>query len=337
MKKLISLFTAILLSVLLYSQSNSITNINVTPRNDGSGLMDVYFDLDGGGTNYFIKLEVSFNSGSTYTAVHSTYTSGDVGPINPGNGKHIVWNAMLSNPNTYSDVAKLKVSATTGTFPNTGEPCPGTPLVTYEGKTYHTILIGEQCWLKENLNVGSILQAGISQSNNGVIEKYCYNNEPINCDIYGGLYQWNEMMQYVTTPGSQGICPTGWHIPTDEEWKILEGNVDSQYDVGNTVWDVDGCRGYDAGMNLKSTVNWSNSNGTDYYGFSALPSGLNHTGYPFHYFNTRSFFWTSSESVNNYSYLRYIESNCINRTDRIYLNTITQSKNCGIPVRCLKN
>ena len=46
-------------------------------------------------------------------------------------------------------------------------------------------------------------------TNNGIIEKYCYDNNPANCAIYGGLYQWNEMMQYTTQQGAQGICPNG--------------------------------------------------------------------------------------------------------------------------------
>ncbi|MBK7631804.1 MAG: hypothetical protein IPJ23_14080 [Ignavibacteriales bacterium] len=85
--------------------------------------------------------------------------------------------------------------------------------IIYEGKTYGTVLIGTQCWMKENLNVGTMIQGNSNQSNNGVKEKYCYNNDTANCSIYGGLYQWNEAMQYVTTEGARGICPEGW-IPT---------------------------------------------------------------------------------------------------------------------------
>ena len=61
------------------------------------------------------------------------------------------------------------------------------------------------------------------------------------------------MMQYSTIPGIQGICAEGWHIPTDNEWKLLEGTVDSQYGVGDTIWDLEGDRGYDAGGKLKET------------------------------------------------------------------------------------
>ena len=75
-------------------------------------------------------------------------------------------------------------------------------------------------------------------TDNGTMEKYCYNNEPDSCTKYGGLYQWDEMMQYTTQQGVQGICPPGWHLPTDEEWKVLEGAVDSQYGIGDPEWDI---------------------------------------------------------------------------------------------------
>jgi uncharacterized protein (TIGR02145 family) len=157
----------------------------------------------------------------------------------------------------------------------TNIPCPGLPTVVYEGQVYNTIQVFSQCWLRENLNVGEMIDGAMEQSDNGTIEKYCYNNEPDSCAKYGGLYQWNEMMQYTMQQGVQGICPPGWHLPTDEEWKVLEGAVDSQYGIGDPVWDIDYVRGYDAGKNLKATSGWNeNGNGTDLFGFSGLPGGF---------------------------------------------------------------
>ncbi|MBK7631803.1 MAG: hypothetical protein IPJ23_14075 [Ignavibacteriales bacterium] len=100
----------------------------------------------------------------------------------------------------------------------------GVSKVSYGGKDYNTVLIGNQCWLKENLNVGTMINStgsGFLQTNNGIIEKYCYDNNPANCEIYGGLYEWPEAMQYSTTPGSQEICPLGWHIPTLADFQTL--------------------------------------------------------------------------------------------------------------------
>ncbi len=94
-----------------------------------------------------------------------------------------------------------------------------------DGNRYDTVRIASQCWMAENLNVGQQIQGTTDQTDNSQIEKYCYDNDPNNCVTNGGLYQQNEMMQYSTTGGAQGICPTGWHIPTDWEWKVLELNL----------------------------------------------------------------------------------------------------------------
>jgi uncharacterized protein (TIGR02145 family) len=163
----------------------------------------------------------------------------------------------------------------------TNIPCPGTPTVSYEGQVYNTIQVFSQCWLKENLNVGTMIPGTQGMSNNSVIEKYCYNNKVEGCTKYGGLYQWDEMMQYSTTQGVRGICPPSWHIPTDEEWKVLEGAVDSQYGIGDPEWDnyMDWC-GSNAGTNLKTTSGWFyGGNGTDLFGFSGLPGGQYYNGY----------------------------------------------------------
>ena len=74
---------------------------------------------------------------------------------------------------------------------------------TYEGQMYRTVQIGNQCWFKENLNVGTMIPGSQEMTDNSIIEKYCYENDPANCATYGGLYQWNEMMQYTTQQGTK--------------------------------------------------------------------------------------------------------------------------------------
>ncbi len=98
----------------------------------------------------------------------------------------------------------------------TGVPCPGAETVVYEGKIYHTVKIVNTCWFKENLDVGEMIPSTQNQTNNMIIEKYCYNNMPANCAEYGGLYQWKEAMQYSspTLQGVKGICPDGWKLAT---------------------------------------------------------------------------------------------------------------------------
>ena len=99
-------------------------------------------------------------------------------------------------------------------------PCdPAT--VDYGGITYHILQIGTKCWMKENMNIGTKVLGNTDQTNNSVIEKYCYNDDEANCTAYGGLYQWNEAMQYVVTDGAKGICPTGWHVARKTEWDAL--------------------------------------------------------------------------------------------------------------------
>ena len=218
----------------------------------------------------------------------------------------------------------------------TNIPCPGTPTVTYEGQVYNTIQIFSQCWLKENLNVGTMIQGTEEMTDNGIKEKYCYDNDPANCDTYGGLYQWNEMMQYTTQQGTQGICPPGWHIPTDTEWKVLEGTVDSQYGVGDPEWNsCSRYRGFNAGLNLKSTNGWySSGNGTDLYSFSGLPAGIRWIYGFFHYITTNSYLWSSKKNTTQEAWYRrlcYISSGVY----RDYDDNLTKAS--GFSVRCLRD
>ncbi len=208
----------------------------------------------------------------------------------------------------------------------------GNQIIDSDSNIYNTVLIGAQCWMAENLNIGTMINGSSNQTNNDTIEKYCYNNEADSCDVYGGLYQWDEMMQYVITEGTQGICPTGWHLPGDEEWKILEGTVDSQYPVGDPQWDNTGERGVDAGKNLKSTSGWfNNGNGTDFFGFGALPGGGCDSNGSFTYLGYGGYWWSSSESEVTYAWDRYLGYGN-DGTGRDYF-----SKTDGFSVRCLKD
>ncbi len=201
-----------------------------------------------------------------------------------------------------------------------------------DGSVYNTTPIDEQCWMAENLNIGIMINGSVAQSNDEEIEKYCYDNLESNCDTYGGLYQWDEMMQYSTVPGIQGVCPDGWHIPTDDEWKTLEGVVDSQYPVGDPIWDTPEWRGFDVGKNIKSTSGWANNgNGTDLYGFNALSAGYRQWSGTFVYFTAESHFYTSNEA-NSYNALwRYLS------WARDDINRHTNTKQWALSVRCVKS
>lgn len=97
-----------------------------------------------------------------------------------------------------------------------------------DGQIYKTVMIGDDWWMAENLNYGLAIDsfhggsAGDGeQSDNGINEKYCYFNNDENCDTYGGLYSWNEAMKYDSLSRPGGICPEGWHIPSEEELREL--------------------------------------------------------------------------------------------------------------------
>jgi general secretion pathway protein G len=97
----------------------------------------------------------------------------------------------------------------------------------YDTCTYNTVLTGTgtstQCWLKQTMNIGSMVTGVTAQTDNTALEKYCYGNSYNYCQSYGALYQWTEAMQYgALNPGAQGVCPVGWHIPTDAEQHVLE-------------------------------------------------------------------------------------------------------------------
>jgi len=182
--------------------------------------------------------------------------------------------------------------------------------IRYEGKTYGTVLIGTQCWMKKNLDIGTMIEGpSISptgkQTNNQIIEKYCYDNDTANCSTYGGLYEWNEAMQYVTAPGTKGICPDGWHIPTYAEFDILR--------VGTN--------------DVKSLLEIGTDGGTNTTGFSALYAGYVYT--LFENLNGGTWWWSSNQYSATHAHYFTITASDF----RFYDNW----KWYGISVRCIKD
>ncbi len=220
-----------------------------------------------------------------------------------------------------------------------------------DGKVYKTVLIGTQWWMAENLNYstsGTFITETKEQDNNDSIEKYCYLNNPANCVTYGGLYQWAEAVQYINgasnrasntaswnpAPSSnvQGVCPTGWHIPTDAEWCTMENTVEAGTDAGcNTT----GWRGTNTGGNLKETgtTHWTspNTGASNTNGFTALPGGYRDTDGSFSYVGSYGYWWSASEAIaiaGWYRGLDYTEA----RVDRYNFY-----KAFGFSVRCVKD
>ena len=135
-----------------------------------------------------------------------------------------------------------------------------------DGRKYEAVLIGDQTWMAENLNYD-------------VSGSVCYDDDTDNCDIYGRLYDWATAMDltgysdadycntnYCSTQAKhQGLCPEGWHFPSDDEWDVMTAAAGGTGTGGRT----------DAGTILKATSGWNTGYGyiesTDKYGFSALP------------------------------------------------------------------
>ena len=166
---------------------------------------------------------------------------------------------------------------------------------TRDGRNYKLVKIGTQVWMAENLNYA---ESG----------SVCYDKQESNCGKYGRLYKWAT---------AKSVCPDGWHIPSDAEWVTL----------------TDFAGGLSAvGIKLKATSGWDKGgNGTDDYGFAALPGGSGSSGGRFKNAGYYGYWWSASESSANYAYGRLIT----------YSNESARwgygNKPFLFSVRCLKN
>ncbi len=236
---------------------------------------------------------------------------------------------LLLTTQIYSQTKSLKVLLDDGTerYYPVGEvtkltfeddACDGVTEVVYENKTYSTFQIGSQCWFKENLNVGKLNPAAVPQTQaNTTIEKYGYNDDELYCNTFGGFYRWDEAMNYSYSSPYQGICPSGWHIPTLSEMETLESYVGGA--SSKLVDESQTTSGYIANNNT---------------GFSALFAGRpSNGGGVFSLLGYCTYYWSSTESGfsssdANYMFLQY---------DFEYVGFPQNDKTDSFNVRCLKN
>ncbi|MBP7102434.1 MAG: fibrobacter succinogenes major paralogous domain-containing protein [Bacteroidales bacterium] len=190
-----------------------------------------------------------------------------------------------------------------------------------DGNTYKTVKIGTQTWMAENLKVTKYNDGtAIPNVTDGTAWSklttgaYCnYDNDPSKVATYGRLYNWHAV-------NTGKLCPTGWHVPTSEEWNEL-----SEYLGGYVV----------AGGKLKETgtTHWlsPNEGATNESGFTALPGGLRYGWGTFDYIGEDGFWWSSTETST---------INAFSRTLHDYdgdLDIINSNKVAGFSVRCVKD
>lgn len=180
-----------------------------------------------------------------------------------------------------------------------------------DGQVYRTVKIGTQTWMAQNLNLATD-------------SSWCYANSADSCRKYGRLYQWSAAMglsagsnaaAWNGTLPRQGVCPVGWHLPSDQEWSTLVNAVDSAT----------------SSTKLKCTSGWWTDGGTDQYGFRALPGGNRDSEGMFYTQGVFGHFWSSSENDALSANLRYISY----ANPDVYFNTAEKTK--ALSVRCLKD
>lgn len=142
----------------------------------------------------------------------------------------------------------------------------GTMKDSRDGQTYKTVKIGKQVWMAENLNY---------ETENS----YCYEDDPANCEKYGRLYEWDAALN---------ACPSGWHLPTSEEFRTLISNVGGEETAGKM---------------LKSMIGWGeNGNGVDAFGFNVLPAGGRDICGHFVNAGKSAYFWSATGIDEDYAY-----------------------------------
>lgn len=205
-----------------------------------------------------------------------------------------------------------------------------TKLSDIEGNLYNTVLIGTQLWMAENLRTTKL-------NDNGQIQNitddalwvattnyaYCwYDNDPSFKSTYGALYNW-------FTAASGKLCPTGWHVPTDDELNTMEISLGMSADQAG-VW---GWRGTDHGLKMKNQTGWDeDGNGTNSSGLSALPGGYRFgADGRFFWEKTITYWWSSTEHDAERGWYRQLHSS----SDQVY--RASTSKKGGKYIRCVKD
>jgi uncharacterized protein (TIGR02145 family) len=221
-----------------------------------------------------------------------------------------------SSKETSSSSSQYSSSSENVTIVDPSTVVKGTMTDERDGQTYRTVKIGDQTWMAENLNYATD-------------NSYCYNDATLSCDTYGRLYTWTTAVGKTEvecgygnecglgTGDIRGVCPMGWHLPSFLEWNALFAAV------GDSST---------AGIKLKTTTGWrGDGNGTDDYGFSALPAGYRTNNGAYNLKGDHTYFWNSTEFNKFYVYYTGLYSS------GDYAKWSVNTKSGGYSVRCLKD
>jgi uncharacterized protein (TIGR02145 family) len=202
----------------------------------------------------------------------------------------------------------------------------------YDGHKYKTVKIGDQCWMAENLKSTHYADGS------SITGHWAYDDIEGYALTYGRLYTWAAVMNGASSSGSnpsgvQGLCPDGWHVPSDNEWKEMEMTLG----MTSTQAHSTGIRGYMTACILKETDEaflWyavGTEPGTNSSGFTALPGGYRDSGSVFNYLTYRTYFWSTTEysSTNAWYRVLYGGESGVGRYD--------EDKTYGFSARCVKD
>lgn len=283
-----------------------------------------------GATAYFLDVSTS----PAFATFVSSYNN-----LNSGNSTTATVSSLTCATTYYYRVRAANACGASGSSATITVTTPACAVATAPS----SVTCGTLVWAAANLNAGTMVSGGTAQTNNSIVEKYCYNNLPANCTTYGGLYQWDEAMAYNAgvncdpcgTGGQQGICPAGFHIPSDWEWSHHEFCVESTIaPVGpatlSTFQTGIFSRGTNVGYKLKATsANTPAWDGTNASGFNALPSGVFSSG--FLDLGNSTSYWSSTDFDAVSAYNRILVQG-FGSVDRY-----NYQKANGYSVRCLQN
>ena len=224
-------------------------------------------------------------------------------------------------------------------------PCGPDSTVSYHGYDYSLVEIGEQCWFAENLRTehyanGDSIPANLTDgewnsTTSGALAVYgedagCQDNSPYGnaCDPAWSLNEYGRLYNWYAVDDERGLCPMGWHVPTDGEYMTLEMELGmSESEANSGAW-----RGTDQGTQMKSSpLDYPSWDGTNASGFSALAGGFRDSDGYFYGGGDGGFFWSSSP-LETYAWVRYLDSG----VTEVYRGTNGFLRN-GFSIRCIKD